>query len=208
MHQGGNIMARPTKYSKARGEKITRLIKGGNYASQAAAAAGISEATFYRWISKGKEIGKEYEEYFEQERAWEEMTDEERAANPELKPNPAHGPDDEDRGFFEFWEEVKKAEAEAEAAAVVQIKAAAASGTWQAAAWYLERKFKDRWARTDKLEGTVSHQLGIGASEEELEAAKARLEAARSLPSPPLPPEQEVIEVEVVKEEEDDDVPF
>ena len=200
-------MARPTKYSKERGKKIPRLIKGGNFASQAALASGISEATFYRWMSKGKEIGKQYEEFFELERTWEEMTDEQRALNPELEPNPANGPDEEDRGFFEFCEEVKKAEAEAEAAAVVQIKAAAASGTWQAAAWYLERKHKDRWARTDKLEGTVSHQLGIGASEEELEAARARLEAARALPSPPLPPEQEIIEVEVV-EEEDDDVPF
>jgi hypothetical protein len=209
----GGKMARPTKYSKVRGDKIARLIKGGNYASQAAAAAGISEATFYRWISKGKEVGKEYQEFFEAEQLWLEMTEEEQEAHPELKPLESEAPPEEERGFFEFCEAVKKAEAEAEAAAVVQIKAAASSGTWQAAAWFLERKFKDRWARTDKVEGTVNHTIGIGASEEELEAARARLEAARALPKPTEVPNltesaEELIEAEVVSEEEDTNNPF
>jgi hypothetical protein len=170
-------------------------------------------------MNKGKEVAKEYQDYFEAEQIWEEMTDEQKENNPDLKPLKTHGPSDEDRGFFEFCEAVKKAEAEAEAAAVVQIKAAASSGTWQAAAWFLERKFKDRWARTDKVEGTVNHQIGIGASEEELEAARARLEAARALPAPSQVPNltpntEELIEAEVVSEEEDQkdqkdqDIPF
>jgi hypothetical protein len=141
------------------------------------------------------------------------MTEDEKLANPELKPLESEGPNEEDRGFFEFCEAVKKAEAEAEAAAVVQIKTAASNGTWQAAAWFLERKFKDRWARTDKLEGTVQHQIGIGASEEELEAARARLEAARALPAPnPVTAIEAdaIIEGEAVEEETvpREDTPF
>ena len=79
----------------------------------------------------------------------------------------------------------------------MQIKSAAASGTWQAAAWFLERKYKDRWARTDKLEGTVHHKIGIGASKEELEAAKARLLEARG----ELPPgDDEIIDAETLED--------
>lgn len=194
-------MARPTKYSKERGDKIAKLIKGGNYANQAAQACGVSESTFYRWMSKGKEIGKKYADYLDQERAWQELSDEDKALSPHLKPLESEGPTEEERGFFEFCELIKKSEAEAEAAAVVQIKAAAASGTWQAAAWFLERKHKDRWARTDKVDGTITHQIGIGASEEELEAARARLEAARSLPAPEQT--EPFIEVEAEEIEED-----
>lgn len=191
-------MARPTKYSKERGDKIARLIQGGNYAHQAAAAAGVSESTFYRWINLGKEVEKKYGEWLENDEVWQELSDEQKAEKPHLKPLESEGPTEEEIGFLQFYKSVKKAEAEAEAAAVVQIKAAAASGTWQAAAWFLERKFKDRWARTDKLEGTVNHQIGIGATKEELEAAKARLQEARSKELPPSP--EEVIDAETLED--------
>lgn len=200
-------MARPTKYSKEKGEKIAKLIKAGNFACQSAQASGISEATFYRWMSKGRQGIEKYQEYLDQELAWEEMTEEEQLANPNLKPNEEEAPSELDRNFIYFHNAVKQAEAEAEAAAVLQIKTAASSGTWQAAAWFLERKFKERWARTEKIEGTVNHQIGINVSEEELEAAKARLEEARQLPSP----SNDVLDVEVVEEElieKKEDIPF
>lgn len=58
----------------------------------------------------------------------------------------------EQRG--EYWELcalIKDAEASAEMVSVARIRAASAD-TWQAAAWYLERKFPERWARSDRLD--------------------------------------------------------
>lgn len=50
-----------------------------------------------------------------------------------------------------FYEAVKKAEARAIARNVALIQKAAQEGNWQAAAWWLERKFPDEWGKKDKL---------------------------------------------------------
>ncbi len=54
--------------------------------------------------------------------------------------------------YSQFFLSIKKAEAEAEVRNVSIIQAEAAN-TWQAAAWYLERKYKDRWSRREELTG-------------------------------------------------------
>ncbi len=56
--------------------------------------------------------------------------------------------------YVRFVQALKKAEVEGEAAAINEIVKAAKSGTWQAAAWLLERRHPDRWARIQKLEVT------------------------------------------------------
>ena len=60
--------------------------------------------------------------------------------------------------FREFWEELKKAEVEAEAALVNYIRTEAQSGTWQAAAWILERRYPERWGKRERVE----HEHGVG----------------------------------------------
>lgn len=53
--------------------------------------------------------------------------------------------------YLEFLESIKKASAEAESKAVGHVLAAAELPTyWQAAATFLERRFKSRWARSDR----------------------------------------------------------
>lgn len=52
--------------------------------------------------------------------------------------------------YVEFRDAVKKAEAEAETRAVEVVRNAATT-SWQAAAWWLERKFPERWGRRDCL---------------------------------------------------------
>lgn len=47
----------------------------------------------------------------------------------------------------QFYESIKKAEAEAIARNVALIQKAAQEGNWQAAAWWLERKFPEEWGR-------------------------------------------------------------
>ena len=58
--------------------------------------------------------------------------------------------------LVEFRESVKEAEAQAEIANIALIRTAAQAGTWQAAAWYLERKHAERWGRTTKLQAELS----------------------------------------------------
>ena len=55
--QGGEDrpVARPTKLTPEVQERIVTAIRAGNYAEPAARSAGISEATFHRWIERGKQ---------------------------------------------------------------------------------------------------------------------------------------------------------
>ena len=170
-------------------------------------------------MEEGEKVSEKCEDWEEMTEAWNELSDEERAKQPELKPNPEDEPTEQETAYFQFWRVIKKAEAEAEAAAVLHIKKAANDGTWQAAAWYLERKHKDRWGKSEKVEhaGVVSHdhQL-LPTAPEAIEAARERLRAARALSEGSQSPEQaqeeeekkansaetqeEVIEAEVVED--------
>lgn len=49
--------------------------------------------------------------------------------------------------YVQFFHAVKRAEAEAEAARVERINSAGKDGNWQADAWYLERRYPDRWGK-------------------------------------------------------------
>jgi transposase len=53
--------------------------------------------------------------------------------------------------YFEFLNAIEKAKASAEIRDVSLIERAA-TDTWTAAAWMLERKFPSRWGRREKLE--------------------------------------------------------
>lgn len=77
--------------------------------------------------------------------------------------------------YREFRESIKRAEAEAEVAHVARIRQAADNGTWQAAAWYLERKHGDRWGRNDKLRQEISGPEGKPVTLSLEEAKKAVL---------------------------------
>jgi hypothetical protein len=71
---------------------------------------------------------------------------------------------------LEFLKAIKEAEAEAEARNVALIQTAA-QGTWQAAAWYLERKHKDRWSVKSAVELTGKEGGPI-----EIESPRERIE--------------------------------
>ena len=60
--------------------------------------------------------------------------------------------------FREFVEALEKAKATGEVRNVALIQKAAADGYWQAAAWLLERMYRERWGRRVAVEhsGTVT----------------------------------------------------
>lgn len=119
-------MGRPTKLTSEIQERILGAIRSGAYNETAAAYAGIAESTFYAWLAK---------------------------ANADREAHPESGTD-----FTEFQEAVEKAQSEAELEKLLIIRAAAkgtptsegvpgTAGTWQAAAWMLERQHPDRYGR-------------------------------------------------------------
>jgi hypothetical protein len=62
--------------------------------------------------------------------------------------------------YREFCVAIKGARASAEVRSVALIQNAASNGTWQAAAWYLERSYPDRWGRT-RIEVTGADNTAI-----------------------------------------------
>lgn len=54
--------------------------------------------------------------------------------------------------YTEFFESIKEAEAKAEMRHLQNITKAAIDGTWQASAWFLERKHKDKWSAKQELQ--------------------------------------------------------
>ncbi len=48
------LMARPTKLTPEVRQRIVAAIRAGNYAEPSARSAGISPATYYRWIERGR----------------------------------------------------------------------------------------------------------------------------------------------------------
>jgi transposase len=55
-------------------------------------------------------------------------------------------------GYQQFYVEVEQAQAEAELLRINRIADAGANGNWQADAWYLERRYPDRWAKKDRVD--------------------------------------------------------
>lgn len=60
----------------------------------------------------------------------------------------------------EFFDRIKSAESHAEIRNV-QLIQQSANDTWQAAAWYLERKFPDRWGKKDKVDANLNHSGNV-----------------------------------------------
>jgi hypothetical protein len=54
--------------------------------------------------------------------------------------------------FLDFFDAVKSAEAQAEVAHVANIAKASRDGSWQASAWWLERRRHAEWGKVDRLE--------------------------------------------------------
>lgn len=63
----------------------------------------------------------------------------------------ARGEEETSGMYRQFWQEIKKAEAVAEAKMLMVINEASRTN-WTAAAWFLERKFPDRWGRKDRVQ--------------------------------------------------------
>lgn len=142
-------MGRPTKLTDEIQQKILQALAAGNYQDTAAAYAGISTSTFYNWLERGK-------------------TERIRVAAGEK-------PKKTEEIFVEFVDAIESARAQAEVRSVALIQKAANDGTWQAAAWYLERSHPQRWGRLNRTEisgpegGPIETKIDIEALDAKIE---------------------------------------
>jgi transposase len=74
----------------------------------------------------------------------------------------------------DFYDRVQRARAESEAGLVARIASVAGKGSWQAAAWLLERQFPDRWGKPGEKAATPEPPASEKAFAEVIELAKRR----------------------------------
>jgi transposase len=139
------VAGRSSKLTPEVQKAIVEALRAGNYQESAAAYVGISHTTFHNWLNRGREEARR-------------ITDGEKA-NPK------------EAAYLEFLDAVEKARGEAEVRNVMHIQRAAQEGTWQAAAWFLERSFPRRWGRKDRHEhvGDNGEAIKVSVSTGELE---------------------------------------
>lgn len=77
----------------------------------------------------------------------------------------------------ELWDGLEKAKATRKAFMLQSITTAARNGTWQAAAWYLERVYPTEYARPDRYHD-AGMQEAVQAVRELTESIKAQSDAA------------------------------
>jgi hypothetical protein len=163
-------------------ENVVRALNAGNYMETAAAYAGISKDTLYRWLKRGEREKRRRED------TPLPTTKKARAIEQRIR--------DEEEPYLAFSDAIEKALADSEVRQVGIIAKAATGGTvlkstttakadgsvvkveehappqWQAAAWQLERKHPDRWGLQRKVKVEIDTEV-----QKELEAALAKLEA-------------------------------
>lgn len=128
-------------------EAIVRALRAGAYLEDAAEAAGVAKSTVYSWLSRG-----------------EEHVDGERIPKAE-------------QPFVDFLLAVEKARAQAVVFNLAMIRRAATGGTWQAAAWWLERTRPQQYGRRVGVE----HSGGVAYRPAPVDLSKLTDEEAEEL---------------------------
>lgn len=132
--------------------KIVAALRSGSFPEPAAALAGVSKRSYFRWLEQGRaEVERRtvYDNTYDTVDADEKKR---RAAN---------------EPFYAFAVDVEEAISYAEIATLNELRKG--DRGWQAKAWILERRFPKRWSisagkqQSDKrssVDDWVNHMLG------------------------------------------------
>lgn len=119
---------RPSKLTQELVDKIVPIIRQGNYIDVAAASAGVSKDTFYTWLRLGARVNA--------------------GEMPARGTGKAGAYTRAELALFAALDSgVHQAVAEGQVFDMDRIDRAADAGVWQAAAWRLERRFPELYAR-------------------------------------------------------------
>jgi hypothetical protein len=106
------------------GDRVVQALDAGAFFEDACSYAGVSRAAAYEWLARGRAAREEQEEHGE-----------------------AHELSGNDRLYMDFSDAVERARASVVVTNLAIIRKAAQNGTWQAAAWYLERTRPHQYGR-------------------------------------------------------------
>lgn len=129
-------------------KQLLAALAAGHYIERSASLAGLNQATVHSWIGKGKAARTKLDE-------GKKLTKREQQ-------------------WLEIGEAIEKARNAAAHRALSTITQAMSTGTWQAAAWYLERTDREHYGRVTRLEGTQGDPIRV-QSVDEVEARLAEL---------------------------------
>lgn len=107
-------------------ERLLNALRLGDFVEEACGYAHITETTYYRWRREGETVAQKH------------------SLGEPINETEAH--------ILEMYEAIKDAEIAGQHAALETIRRAAADGTWQAAAWFLERRNK-KWSNRTEVTG-------------------------------------------------------
>jgi hypothetical protein len=130
---------------------VVRDITAGAPRAVAAARAGISESSLESWIARARAL-RDVPPELPCPVCGADGDLPCRTASGRLAATPhagrhAQAPGGDNERLLEFLASVEKAEADAHARNLLLIQTAAQGGTWQAAAWFLERKYPHLYGR-------------------------------------------------------------
>lgn len=143
--------------------KVKRLLEAlalGDFVQEACQYAHISQATYYRWLQEGQPLQDRFD-------AGEELTEREEEVRV-------------------LAEALREAELKGQHAALSIIRKAAQDGTWQAAAWFLERRNK-KWSNRTEITGADGGPVTTLTVDEVDEQLRQLIEETKSGQSPTAP---------------------
>ena len=120
-------------------ETIVQAVRAGSYLDDAAILAGISRDTLFLWLRHGRDA--------------------------QTLQDSGETLDDRQSLYLNFFNAVETARAQAQLRNVAIIQKAANEGTWQAAAWFLERTNPRKWGRHETVEIGVADDRPVEVSE-------------------------------------------
>jgi len=129
-------------------KNVISALSAGHYMERAARLSGVNPSTVYIWKAKGEEERKRVDK-----------------GEPETESG---------QKYLKILEEIDKAQEQAAHRAMVTIQKAAQDGSWQAAAWYLERTDAKHYGRKTIVVGQDEGPVQVQAVSTEQVDAKLR----------------------------------
>ena len=123
-------------------EALCKNIEAGVPFIHSALAAGIAENTFFYWKKEAMKLNEELQD------------------NHEKMDDIIKNGTKKEKILLKFLNGIKKAEANAILRNVVIINKAAQT-SWQAGAWWLERRYPEQFGRRLQMEGNIEHNFNF-----------------------------------------------
>jgi hypothetical protein len=141
--------AKPPSLNDEKIKNLLGALNTGHYMNRACSIANVAPSTVYWWLDEAKKIQARLED------------DQDISVR--------------DEAYLAVAEKINQAKEAAAHRALHTIQLAASAGTWQAAAWYLERTDAEHYARRTQITGAESGPVKVDVSVDDVTALLKRI---------------------------------